>query len=218
MVHGLHLSLPWQTAAHGTGESHQILRVALATTKGAPREPLHLQTDVGGPFEDSKQCSAVILRCGHDATFWQSRSTHFELGFDEQQRLSPRGEHRGDGVKDEAKGDEAEIAHHDVDRSIKVVCGESPSGRAASILDPWVGDEFSGKLVVPDIERDDLGRPVGEEHLGEAAGAGAEVEASSALRIDLGEGLERTDQFARGPTDPLSIIAGHADLLTGFDR
>ena len=66
---------------------------------------------------------------------------------------------------------------------------------------PRVGGEARVELAVADVDRDHRTRAAREQHVGEAAGRGADVEAGEAVGIEA-EGVERRgelDPAARGP-------------------
>jgi len=66
---------------------------------------------------------------------------------------------------------------------------------------------------VSDVEGHDVGSTPGEEHLGETAGRGADVEAVSTLRVEAprlprGEGVL---ELVRGAPDPPGPVLGDVD-------
>ena len=99
-----------------------------------------------------------------------------------------------------------------------IACGASPSDlrRQATRVEPFeraharVGGEPGVELAVPDVDGDHAFRPAPEQHVGEAAGRGADVEAGEARGIEP-EGVERGGELDAAARD---IRVGRL----GFDR
>ena len=69
--------------------------------------------------------------------------------------------------------------------------------------------QLLGQLAVADVHRVHPGGAPGEEHIGEAAGRGADIDGHAAGRVDP-ERVEGGDQLVRSPAGPLPP-AGHRD-------
>ena len=69
------------------------------------------------------------------------------------------------------------------------------------------------QLAMPDVDAGDASGAARNEHMGEAAGRGADVETGAVLRID-GEGVERAGFAFMG----FDIPHAHAHVLPVFER
>ena len=98
----------------------------------------------------------------------------------------------------------------------EVVGGQAPHGGAAALVDPRVGRHLGHELSVADVDRDDLGGPVGQQHLGEPAGRGADVDAAPPSRRAgpaAPQCVERRDELVRGTADPARASLVTATLV-----
>ena len=72
------------------------------------------------------------------------------------------------------------------------------------------------QLTAPDIDRVDAPRTAREQHLGEAAGRGADIEADAARRIEA-EMIERRDKLQRRRARPTDAPAARRSARIGRD-
>ena len=80
-----------------------------------------------------------------------------------------------------------------------------------------VGPQRPRQLAVADVGGDDLARPAVQQHLGEAAGRRAGVQAAATLDRDA-EGVQGTDQLVRTARHPAAFVgAGDGELRVGGD-
>ena len=78
--------------------------------------------------------------------------------------------------------DERQVGDHEVDRSADCLGGQVRARWCARCtIDPRVRAQRPGQLAVADVGGDDLGGAAVQQHLGEAAGRGARVQASTAF-------------------------------------
>ena len=77
--------------------------------------------------------------------------------------------------------------------------------------DARIAADLPVQLRVPDVQGNDMARPALEEHIGEAAGGGANVEGHCAGGVDT-ERVERLHQLQSTATDPGMVGTDHADL------
>ena len=118
---------------------------------------------------------------------------------------SPSGrEQAGEVAHDEGERDERQVGDDEVGRPAEVVGGQAAHGGAAALVDPRVVGHLGHQLAVADVDRHHPGGAAGQQHLAEAAGRGADVDAAppgdrQPLRAPVVEG---GDELVRGPADP----------------
>ena len=81
-------------------------------------------------------------------------------------------------------------------------------------MHPRVVPQPRVQLAVPDIHGPDLGRAAGQQHLGEAARRGAEVERHQTGGVDA-EDIERMHELQRRARDPGQRVSGHGQHRSG---
>ena len=82
--------------------------------------------------------------------------------------------------------------------------------------DARVGGELRVELAVADVDGEDLDRAAFEQHLGEAAGRGADVERHEALRR-IAEAVERGDHLEAAARDVAARRIVERDRRVGLD-
>jgi hypothetical protein len=85
--------------------------------------------------------------------------------------------------EDDPEGDERKIPDDEAYWPSDDLQIRSADIRAFDIADPLVGDESLVELVMPNIESDDLLRPVLEGAVGETPGGGSDIEDSSVAEL-----------------------------------
>ena len=65
---------------------------------------------------------------------------------------------------------------------------------------PRIDPELGVELAAADIDRIDFGRSAGDQHVGEAAGRGADIERYRTLRVEA-EGIERRRELSSAAGD-----------------
>ena len=83
--------------------------------------------------------------------------------------------------------------------------------------DALVGAQRPRELAVADIDGDDLAGATAQQHVGEAAGGGAGVEAPASAHRDGGERRERAGQFVAAPggVARVVVVRQHPDRGSG---
>ena len=86
---------------------------------------------------------------------------------------------------------------------------------------PIVRTQFPGELIGAAIDRIDLGRTIGQQHVGKATGRTAYVDRDLTGHVD-GECIKRVGKLDAPARDPGMVATAHVDrsvrrdLLTGF--
>ena len=133
-------------------------------------------------------------RIADDAALSHGRATRLELRLDQRhQPGSGRAERQRHGQRLRQR-DEAHVGDERADRLRHE--GAIEPARVATLErdDPRVGGKARVQLVVADVDRIDARRAAVEQHLGEAAGRGADVQGNDALDRET-EMVEGGDQL-----------------------
>ena len=160
--------------------------------------PARLRGDPrGGALADF----AMDRRVAHDAAFADLRGAGLELRLDQRHQLRLLGGERERRRQHRRKADKARVAGDDVDR-----LGDVGMGQVARV-DPFVDDDprilaqLPGELAMTDIDGVNPPGTAIEQHLGEAAGRGADVEGDAPVDYDP-EVIESVGEFDAAPRDP----------------
>lgn len=133
----------------------------------------------------------------------QTGATDLELRLDEQDDVAAGSKKRREMRQHEPQGDEAEVAHDEVEGLPELAGSDVADAQPGSLGDPGICRDVGHELPVPDIESDDLAHPPFQEDLRESAGRGADVKAPPGDREAVGgEVSQRRVELARGPPDP----------------
>ena len=147
-----------------------------------------------------------------------SVAARFELRFHQRDDVGARSQQRRDNRQDLAQRDERHVDRHDVDRSREV--GERQMARVEVLDDDdaRVVAQPPVELPVADVERDDARRAALQQHVGEAAGRGADVE-RLAPRTAMLKCVERVRELEAAAADVRMVRRDERDLgLTGRPR
>src|SRR5581483_6958187 len=165
----------------GGGEEKEELAVSFRS--GQAR--VYHGSDLGTPLEhrlrDLAEHPAVRVRVADDSALADVRPPGLELGLDENER-APAG--RGERERRRQRlphRDERDVADDEVGRVWKLL--EAARVRALEHGHARVGAQARVELAVADVERDHVRRPALEQHVGEAAGRGADVEGPSSGHV-----------------------------------
>ena len=123
------------------------------------------------------------LAVADDATPPHLAAAGLELRLDEDERVPPVLEQSQRRGQDEANADERHVAHEQVGQKRQL--SEVPRVRALEHGHPRIVPHLRVQLAVPDVDRDHPAGPVLEEGVGEPARRRSEVEAVSAVDLDL---------------------------------
>ena len=99
------------------------------------------------------------------------------------------------------QADEAGVANHQIDGIGHLLAGQVTGVGLFEQHHPLVLAQFPGKLPVPDIDGINLGRTAVQQHVGEAAGRGTDIQANPPRRIN-GEMIQRMGQFDTAARHP----------------
>ena len=108
----------------------------------------------------------------------------------------------------------------DVDRAEigrQIFAPQVPRVEALDDGDARIGPEPPGELAVADVERDHVARAAVEQHVGEAAGRGADVERDAARDVEV-KRVERVGELEPAAADPGMIGRAYRDLGAGRRR
>ena len=133
-------------------------------------------------------------RVAHDAAFPHLPLADFELRLDEGDERGARCRQRQDGGKNFFERDEAGVAGDEIGGLRHLFAAELAGVYAFEHDDARIVAEFPGELAAPHVHGIDLGGAALEQHVGEAARRGADVEADHALGID-GETIEAVGEL-----------------------
>src|ERR1035437_1130714 len=172
-----------------------------------------LQPDGLGRLGDPRDHRLVHRRIGDQTAPPDLLAPGLELGFDERHDVGPRGEKRRGRPQNEAQRDERDVDGHDVDLVRYIRARERSGIDALADDDARVGAQAPIELTVADVERDDAGGSSLQQHVGEAAGRGADIEGAAAGGIH-GEGLERVRELDAAAADVRMV--GHGELDAGI--
>ena len=124
----------------------------------------------------SRDDPAVDRRVADDAAL-RLGPARLELRLHERDdRAAAVAQHRADRAEDEPQRDERDVDDGEVRGLRQDARRERPRVDALHRDDAWVLAQPLGELAVADVERVDPRRAAGEEHVGEPAGRGADVE------------------------------------------
>src|SRR5579863_8219029 len=163
------------------------------------------------------------LRIAHDAALADLAAPDFELGLHQDHQFSARGEQRHDGRDQQRGGNEAGVAHGQVEPHWKILGSKISRVHAFADHHAWVVAQLPIELAVANVDRPHARCAALEQAIGEAAGGGADVETNAALDVD-GPMIESRRQLVTAAADEghalkqLDLsIAGHAVAgLFGF--
>ena len=152
-------------------------------------------------------------RISHHAACPQPLLADLELRLHHRQQDAFRA--RGERGQHRAQRDERQVGDGELDRPTDLGGCERAHVGAVVHLDPRIAAQPPDELPVADVDRDDLRRSAVQQHVGEATGGCARIEAAQAARIDL-QRIERADQLVGAARSPLPF--GRATTVTGVSR
>ncbi len=131
-----------------------------------------------------------------------------ELRLDHQHQV-PAGLGTGrEGRHHEGQRDEGEVRHGQCGRAADLFRGHVAHVQAFVDRDPRVVPDLRHQLVMPDVDGHHVSCAAPQQHLGEAAGGGAGVEAAFAGDLDGGKGVQRARELVGRPTDVVILARG----------
>ena len=118
-------------------------------------------------------------RVADDAAFADLGAARLELRFHERDDVGAGAEQRRHDRQDVAERDERDVDRDDVER--RAVAGQIAARERARVdaldhVDARIAADLPVELAVADVERDDARGAALQQHVGEAAGRGADVE------------------------------------------
>src|SRR5882724_1498612 len=154
----------------------------------------------------------VQIGVADDAALADLRGADLELRLDQGDEAG-RGRHQRERRRQyDFEADEAGVAD-DAIRSVrnigtrKMACVRALEHDNARVL-----AQLPGQLPVSDIDGVDLGGAARQQHVGEAAGRGADVEPDAAGRVD-GEMIEGMRELQAAARDPRMVLAAQLERL-----
>ena len=188
----------------------QELRVAVAArdrTRDQARDRPALRRE---PVADRAADLRVNGRIPHDAALAHAGAPGLELRLDEGDEACAGGGQRQRRRQDRPEPDEARVADDEVDRLGHLRPREV--ARVGPLQHPHarIAPEARRELAVADIDRVHPARPARQQHIGEAAGGGADIQRRAPARIDP-EVRERVVEFLAAPRDPGMVRAAHRE-------
>lgn len=141
-----------------------------------------------------------------DSAFADVFGAGFELGFDENDALGPRGEQFEEGWEDEFEGDEGAVGGEEFGGFGELAGGEVADVDAFEDGDAGVLAEFPRELAVADVDSVNPGGAVLQEAVGETAGGGADVDGDLAGDVER-PGFEGGFEFGAAAADVALFIA-----------
>ena len=113
--------------------------------------------------------------------------------------------------------DEARVAHQGADALADPVRGQVAGVDALVQHHARVVAQLPGELATADIDRMDARRPAMQQHVGEPAGGGPDVEADAPGRRER-EMIERMGELDAAAGDPGVVLAAHVERRVGRQR
>ena len=114
-------------------------------------------------------------------------SRRLQTGFDEGEELGPGFYERQGFRQGEFQGNETDVADDEIDFALEVTGGEIAGVEAFDGCDIWICMKRSVKLAVAHVDGCHMGRPLLQQHLGEASRRGANIKAIQSLDGDTEE-------------------------------
>src|SRR5579862_938823 len=188
----------WEGRVVGLREVDEELPVALrarqtrvydAERRGPPRE--RRLRDLA----DDARTHTVVA---DDATPAHVAASRLELRLHQHDRAPPGRCKPERGRQRDPDGDERDVAHDQLRCERQLV--ERARVRALEHDDALVGAQPFVQLAVADVDRNHAGSAALQEHVGETAGGGADVEAVEARRVQA-EGVERVRELLAAARD-----------------
>ena len=123
-----------------------------------------------------------MAEIAHHAAGAEPFPTDLELRFHHRHQVGPGRGAGGQGRQHQGQRDERQVGDDQLDRSADGVRRQRADVRPVVQLHPLVGLQPPDQLPVADVDGDHLTRAAAEQHVGEAAGRGAGVQAAPAGR------------------------------------
>ena len=140
-----------------------------------------------------------------------------ELGLDQQHQVAVVAGQPGQDGQDQAQRDERQVGHGQVDRPADLGGLQRAHVGPVQHPDPRVLAQAEVELAVADVDGHHLGRPGLQQHVGEAAGGGAGVEAAPPGHRHA-EPLEGRGQLVAAAAGPAPGRAGQGERVGGGDQ
>ena len=156
-------------------------------------------------------------RVGDEPVFADLVAARLELRLHERDHIGVCGEERRQRRQDVPQRDERHIDRHQIGRVGHVVFRQPARVHALADEHPRIGAKSPIELAVSDIDRDDGGGAALEQHVGESARRGADVQRAAAGGKDA-EGVERGRELDAAAGDVWMIRLRELDARVGGDR
>ena len=140
------------------------------------------------------------IRIAHDAAAADPLAARLELRLDQRGDGRLFGELRRHRRQDQPQTDEADIDGGQTRRGPDRARGKGADVGALQTGHPWVGAQGGVELVAADIDGVDMGGIPPQQHVGEAAGRSADIEAGQAGGVEA-EGVERRRELETAAGD-----------------
>jgi len=160
--------------------------------------PTRLRRDPGG---GALAYLALDCRVAHHPTFADTLSAGLELRLDKGDEGGLFGGERERRRQYRGEPDEARITGDYVDGLGNLSSGQVTGVEALVHDNARILPQFPGELTMPDIDGVDPRAAARQQHIGEAASRGADVESRPALEVDpkMVQGVSELDPAARNP-------------------
>jgi hypothetical protein len=160
--------------------------------------PTRLRRDPGG---GALAHLAVDRRVAHHPTFADTLSAGLELRLDERDERGLFGRERERRRQYRREPDEARITGDYFDGLGDLGSGQVTGVQALVNDDARILPQFPGELTMPDIDGVDPRAAARQQHIGEAASRGADIEGRLTIEVDpkMVQGVSELDPAARNP-------------------
>jgi hypothetical protein len=154
---------------------------------------------------------------GDDAPFGYVSAGKFELRFYQDQKIGVWFEERGGGLENSCGGDEGDVGDYQIEgRLSRDVVGAEIACVSFDLDYARVLLEFPSKLIGVDVDGEDFCGAGLEKAVGEASGAGADVDASEACGIQR-EIFQGTFEFEAAAAGEFEVAAGDLEARNLWD-
>ena len=178
----------------------EVLDVAGRSRQRAGGDIDGVPSQFGGAAGDREHRLGAQRRIGHDPAGAHPVLADLELWLHHGNDIGVRRRARGQRGQHRRQRDERQVGDDQVDRPADRVGGEVADVGALHHRHPRIGAQRPGQLAVSDIGGDDLAGTAVQQHLGEAAGRGAGVQAAPAVDGDARRRPGRRSACARRAT------------------
>src|SRR5579872_3825312 len=180
----------------------------------ADHGPARLIAEPGG---DAVADRLVHRRVAHDPALPDLARAGLELRLDQRHERRALGRQRQRRRQYRLQTDKARIADDQVDRLCDLGAAQIAGVDALMHNDARVLAQFPGKLPAADIDRMHAGGAMRQQHVGEAAGRGADIERGAARRVEA-EMIECKGELQPAARYPRMVAAGERERRVLIER